>query len=65
MPGDAAPIALMSGSGATVFLLTPRLPGAMAFVVMAAPDAPPAPGDGLAIVATETATRVAEVELRD
>lgn len=64
-PGDRTPIALMTGSGATVYLLTPLdAPGAVFDVIeTAGPDGPPAAGNGFAIVETTTATRVADVEL--
>jgi 4-diphosphocytidyl-2-C-methyl-D-erythritol kinase len=64
---DTSTIARMTGSGATVYLLTPPEPApseGWQFVVQWAPDGPPpAPGEGLDIVETATATRVAEVEL--
>jgi hypothetical protein len=62
--GDTVPIALMSGSGATVFLLTPLDGVEVVFEVRgegaSTPGEPPAPG-GLAFVETRTATRVAPV----
>jgi 4-diphosphocytidyl-2-C-methyl-D-erythritol kinase len=62
--GDSTPIALMTGSGATVFLLDPvREAGAEFELVMHAAPEDPASGAALEIAETLTATRVAEVEL--
>ncbi|AHG90505.1 4-diphosphocytidyl-2-C-methyl-D-erythritol kinase [Gemmatirosa kalamazoonensis] len=60
-PGDTAPFALMSGSGATVFLASPERTG-LTFEVN-----PPAEGERAAfrIVETRTATRVAPVVVPD
>jgi hypothetical protein len=60
--GDRAPIALMSGSGATVFLATP-LGGVEVGLEVAAPaDAEGAPA--VRVVETRTARRVARVRVR-
>ena len=62
--GDSTPIALMTGSGATVFLLDPaRAAGAAVEIVVAGEPDEPGPEGWLEIVETVTATRVAEVEL--
>jgi 4-diphosphocytidyl-2-C-methyl-D-erythritol kinase len=62
--GDSTPFALMTGSGATVFLLDPvREAGAEFELVMHAAPEDPAAGAALEIVETLTATRVADVEL--
>jgi 4-diphosphocytidyl-2-C-methyl-D-erythritol kinase len=62
--GDSTPFALMTGSGATVFLLDPvREAGAEFELVMHAAPEEPAAGAALEIVETLTATRVADVEL--
>ena len=60
--GDTEPIALMSGSGATVFLLTP-LGGLHLVFDVRAPDADPAAPAPLEIVTTRTATAVASVAI--
>jgi 4-diphosphocytidyl-2-C-methyl-D-erythritol kinase len=61
-PGDRVPIALMSGSGATVFLLTP-LGGVEVGLEVAAPsDAAGMPA--VRVVETRTARRVAAVKVR-
>lgn len=60
--GDRTPIALMSGSGATVFLLTP-----LAGVAVGLEVAAPAGSNGepaVRVVETRTARRVARVRLR-
>ena len=64
-PGDRAPFGLMTGSGATVYLLTPLAGPAPVFDVVHTvdPAAPAPPNAGFAIVETTTATRVAAVEL--
>jgi hypothetical protein len=60
--GDAAPFALMSGTGATVFLASPEHAG-LAFDVTPPATAPA--GGGLRIVETRTARRVARVAVAD
>jgi 4-diphosphocytidyl-2-C-methyl-D-erythritol kinase len=60
--GDRTPIALMSGSGATVFLLTP-LAGVAVGLEVAAPDG--ADGEpAVRVVETRTARRVARVRVQ-
>ncbi len=59
--GDATPIALMTGSGATVVLLTPLAGVTVGLQVNAPPDAVGAPA--IRIVETRTAERVAAVDL--
>jgi 4-diphosphocytidyl-2-C-methyl-D-erythritol kinase len=67
--GDTAPIALMSGSGASVYLLTPLSRPSVEFELVAGfaeDDAGDDVGRGApAIVETLTAARVAEVIVRD
>jgi 4-diphosphocytidyl-2-C-methyl-D-erythritol kinase len=60
--GDRAPIALMSGSGATVFLLTPLAGVEVGLEVAAPADARGTPA--VRVVETRTARRVAAVRLR-
>ncbi len=60
--GDRAPIALMSGSGATVFLLTPLAGVEVGLQVAAPPDATGVPA--VRVVETRTARRVARVRMR-
>jgi 4-diphosphocytidyl-2-C-methyl-D-erythritol kinase len=61
-PGDRAPIALMSGSGATVYLLTPLGGVEVALEVAAPADAEGTPA--VRVVETRTARRVAAVRVR-
>ncbi len=60
--GDDVPFSLMTGSGATVFLASPERIG-LSFDVRSTDDA--VADDGLRIVATRTAERVAPVEIED
>jgi 4-diphosphocytidyl-2-C-methyl-D-erythritol kinase len=60
--GDRAPIALMSGSGATVYLLTPLAGVEVGLEVAAPADAEGTPA--VRVVETRTARRVARVRLR-
>jgi 4-diphosphocytidyl-2-C-methyl-D-erythritol kinase len=60
--GDRAPIALMSGSGATVFLLTPLAGVEVGLEVAAPADAAGTPA--VRVVETRTARRVARVQVR-
>lgn len=60
--GDRVPIALMSGSGATVFLLTPMAGVEVALQVAAPADAAGLPA--VRVVMTRTARRVAAVRVR-
>jgi 4-diphosphocytidyl-2-C-methyl-D-erythritol kinase len=60
--GDRAPIALMSGSGATVFLLTPLAGVEVGLQVAAPPDAAGTPA--VRVLETRTARRVARVRVR-
>lgn len=60
--GDRTPIALLSGSGATVFLLTPLAGVAVGLEVAAPEDAHGAPA--VRVVETRTARRVARVRVR-
>lgn len=60
--GDRVPIALMSGSGATVFLLTPLAGVAVGLEVAAPEDATGTPA--VRVVETRTARRVARVRLQ-
>ena len=61
--GDSVPIALMSGSGATVFLLTSRAEGRVSvdFQIEPPEDGGTAATPGIQVVQTRTATRVAAV----
>jgi 4-diphosphocytidyl-2-C-methyl-D-erythritol kinase len=60
--GDRVPIALMSGSGATVFLLTPLAGVEVGLEVAAPADAEGTPA--VRVVETRTARRVARVQVR-
>ena len=62
-PGDRTPIALMSGSGATVFLLTPLAGVGLEFDVRPPDDLPDEEDAGVTIVETRTAGRVAAVSV--
>ena len=63
--GDRASFSLMSGSGATVFLLSPRRDDGWAVVIGTSAPADAAESGALRIVETTTATRVAPVEVAD
>jgi 4-diphosphocytidyl-2-C-methyl-D-erythritol kinase len=61
--GDTASFALMSGSGATVYLLSPQRETGLVVYVEPPPDAPES--TALRVVETATATRVAPVVVAD
>jgi 4-diphosphocytidyl-2C-methyl-D-erythritol kinase len=61
--GDAASFSLMSGSGATVYLLSPQRETGLVVYVEPPADAPDS--TALRVVETATATRVAPVVVAD